>query len=148
MNRFRLASRELFNGYFRVEQPYKNGGWLLEERFAIVEKALFDQLVLVPHELPEVKYGKHQPKIRVILRGSEFAPIMVNREAHSGYWDHPLVEVTREVSLSFLRFFDWDQVGIRDNHYVQVVVDDWPSNPEVRGFHALIESQYVAFTSA
>jgi hypothetical protein len=74
MTRFRLASRELFNGYFRVEQPYENGGWLLEERFAIVEQALFDQLVSVPHELPKVKYGKHQPKIRVILRGSEFTP--------------------------------------------------------------------------
>jgi hypothetical protein len=148
MTQFRLASRELFNGYFRVEQPYENGGWLLDERFSIVEEALFEQLVSEPHGLPEVKYGTNQPGIGVTLKGSDFAPIMVNRAADSGYWDHPLREVTKEVRLSFLRFFDWDLVGVRDNQYIRVVVDHWPSHPEVEGFHALIGAQYIAFTSA
>ena len=147
MKKFRLASRELFNGYFRVDQPYENDGWSLEERFSIVEEQLFEQLVSVPHGLTNV-YGLQQPEVSVVLRGSEFAPIMVNRTADSGYWDHPLVEVTKEVRLSFLRFFDWDQVGVRDNQYVRVVIVEWPSHPEVSGFQALIEAQYVAFTSA
>ena len=149
LNQFRLASRELFNGYFRVaEKPYENGGWLQEERFSFVQESLFEQLVAQPHELPEAKYGSRQPGISVSLRAGEFAPIMVNRSTDSGYWDHPLVEVTKEVRLSFMRFFDWDQLGIRDNQYVRVVIEAWPSHPEVNGFQALIEAQYVAYTSA
>jgi hypothetical protein len=148
MNAFRLASRELFNGYFRVADPYENGGWLLEERFSAVEMVLFDQLVSVPHALPEAPYGKHQKTIVVGLKHSDSAPIMVNRSQDSGYWDHPLVHVPKEAKLTFLRFFDWDQVGIKDHQYVQVLIDHWPEHPEISNFQPLIEAQYVVYRSA
>jgi len=38
MTQFRLASRELFNHYYRVEDPYNNDGWALERRFAQVQE--------------------------------------------------------------------------------------------------------------
>jgi len=148
VNAFRLASRELFNGYFKVADPYENGGWLLEERFSAVEEVLFEQLVSEPHSLPEGRYGSGQVAVAVELKSSDRAPIMVNRSQDSGYWDHPLVQVTKDVKLSFLRFFDWDQVGTKDNQYVRVVIVDWPTHPEVAGFHALIEAQYVVYRSA
>jgi len=148
MNRFRVASRELFNTHFRVNEPYENGGWLLEERFCAVEAVLFDQLVSVPHALSPIKYGNQQPEIRVGLRSGEFAPIMINREIDSGYWDCPIEEIAKDAKLSFFRFFDWDLVAVRDNRYVRVVLDSWPSHPELAGRHALVESQYVSYTSA
>jgi len=147
MNRFRLASRELFNHHFRVLDPYNNDGWLLEERFGQVEAVLFEQLVAQPAKLPSVALGIHQLSIRVALRHGKFAPIMINREIASGYWDFPIEEVTEDAQLSFVRFFDWDQLAIRDNQYVRVIIDTWPPHPETAGKHALVEAQYVAFRS-
>jgi hypothetical protein len=145
MNRFRIASREVFNHFFRVPDPYNNDGWLLEERFSEVQAVLFQKLVLEPSGLSEPSYGAPQPCIRVVLRHSEFAPIMINRGIDTGYWDFPLREVTKDAHLTFIQFFDWDQLAYRDNQYVRVQIESWPSHPEVVGRHALVESQYVSF---
>jgi hypothetical protein len=72
---------------------------------------LFDQLVAAPGSLPFGAYGTHQPNILVLLRGLDFAPIMINREVDTEYWDHPIVEITKDAQLSFVRFFDWDVLG-------------------------------------
>ena len=145
MNQFRLASREMFNHYFRVLQPYENDGWMLEERFGEVEELLFQKLVAEPASIKPVTYGHIQSDIGVELRSGEFAPIMLNREIDSGYWDSPLEEITKDAKLFFLSFFDWDNLDYHDNRYVRVQVGDWPSHPEAIGKHALIESQYVKF---
>jgi hypothetical protein len=148
MQQFRLASRELFNQYFRVERASAIGSseaWDPQERFEVVESVLFDQLVSEPMELPHVPYARPNARIHVQLRGGDFAPIMLNRELESGYWDHPIKEVTREAVLQFISFFDWDQLHYRDNQYVRVLVTGWPSHPELVGKHALIESQYARY---
>jgi len=99
-----------------------------------------------PGKLPPVEYGG----VTTILVGlrSEFAPIMLNRAVDSGYWDHPIREVTRDAQMVFVCFFDWDQLDVRDNRYVRVLVQAWPSKSEAIGKHALIESQYVRFIDA
>lgn len=147
MDRFRLAGRELFNSYFRLPDPYANqsGGWELEERFGHVENALFESLVLAPASLPHVPYGQLQPGILVELRRAQFAPIMINRDVSSGYWDHPITQITSDAKLAFVRFFDWDQLGCRDNQYVQARIEEWPAHPESKGKLALVEAQYVRF---
>ena len=147
MTQFRLAARELFNTFFRIDDPYNNDGWALEARFRPVESVLFDQMVGAPNSLPVDCYGTHQPYIRVVLV-LDFAPIMINREVDTGYWDHPLTEITKDVELSFVRFFDWDILGVRDYRYVRVRIDAWPSRSEVVGKHALIDAQSVAFDRA
>ena len=146
MSRFRIASRELFNHFFRVSDPYNNDGWSHEERFSEVEALLFKKLVLEPADLADLKYGLPHPSIRVILRRSEFAPIMINREIAGGYWDFPLREVTKDARLIFITFFDWDQLDVRDNRYVRIRIDHWATQPTAEGKHALIDSQYVSFT--
>lgn len=149
LNRFRLASRELFNHYFRVEDASGNGtdpeAWGAQERFEEVETVLFDKLVLEPSQLAGPAYGQRNARIRVCLRSASFAPIMMNREVDSGYWDHPIREVTDDVTLEFISFFDWDQLHYRDHRYVRVVVAGWPSQPAAVGKHGLIESQYVRY---
>lgn len=149
MNRFRLASRELFNHFFRVPDPYKgDDGWTLKQRFLEVQAILFQKLVTEPASLPNTKYGDAQVGVLVKLRSDANVPIMLNREIDSGYWDYAVREATPDARLSFLCFFDWDQLDYQDNRYVRVRVESWPSHPETVGKHALIESQYVRFTMA
>lgn len=148
MSEFRVASRELFNQFFRIPDPYNNDGWAYEERFSRVQAALFQALVVEPAKLPDSRYGELLPSIRVELRHGDRAPIMLNRDVDSGYWDHPLKEATRDAKLLFVSFFDWDQLDYRDNRYVRVKVEHWPSQKVAEGKHALIESQYVRFANA
>jgi hypothetical protein len=147
VNRFRIAGRELFNHWFRVRDPYQNNGWELEERFSEIEALLFQKLVTEPAGLPNVHYGEPNPRIQLRL-ATDRAPIMVNRDKESGYWDHPINVVTTDAELRFITFFDWDQLAFRNNQYVRVLVTAWPSHPEVSGKHALIEAQYVKFAEA
>jgi hypothetical protein len=149
LNRFRVASRELFNNSFRVENASGNGtdpeAWDALERFEEVECVLFEKMVLEPLEMAGPTYGHRNPRIRVCLRSGSSAPIMMNRDVDSGYWDHALREVTDDAVLEFVRFFDWDQLHYCDYRYVRVVVAGWPSQPAAVGKHALIESQYVRY---
>jgi hypothetical protein len=73
---------------------------------------------------------------------------MINREVDTGYWDHPIVEITKDAQLSFVRFFDWDVLAVRDYQYVRIRIDAWPAHPEIIGKHALIEARSVAFDQA
>jgi hypothetical protein len=146
---FRLASRGLFNDYFRVtEQPYENNGWSLLERFCEVEDVLFQSLVAPACRGQLAPYGQPQTHVLVKLRAGAFAPIMLNREMDSGYWDHPVTEVTDEAGMKFIRFFDWDQLAVRDNRYVEVIIASWPSRPELEGKHGLLEAQYATYGEA
>jgi hypothetical protein len=81
------ASRELFNHFFRVSDPYNNDGWQFEERFSEVQVVLFQKLVTEPAALSDIKYGAIQISVVVELRDSESVPCMINREIDSGYWD-------------------------------------------------------------
>jgi hypothetical protein len=146
VNSFRLASRELFNNFFRTSNPYiGNEGWTAKERFSAVQSVLFQKLVTEPAGLSRITYGDPQPNIGVEIRIGENAPVMLNRETRSGYWDHPVTQVTREAGLRFLAFFDWDQLGCKDNQYARILVDRWPSRPEVVGKEGLIDCRHVRF---
>jgi hypothetical protein len=148
MNQFRLASRELFNHFFRISNPYDNDGWQLKDRFSIVEATLFEKLVTEPADLPKVDYGTLQTAILVLLKDAQSVPAMVNREVSSGYWDFGLREITSDARLGFVSYFDWDQLGYRDNRYVRVQIEQWPAHLEAVGKHALIESHHVRFAHA
>jgi hypothetical protein len=148
INRFRVASRELFNGYFRTPDPYGGTvGWVLEERFSAVESLLFQKLVTEPSALQLEHYGDVQNHILVEPQ-ADSVPWMLNRELNSGYWDGSPAKVTREARLFFVKFFDWDQLAIRDNRYVRVKVAEWAAHPETTAKHALIETQYVRYVEA
>jgi hypothetical protein len=150
---FRTASRELFNAYFRVrgtdqtgsDDALRNAAWAAEEDFSEVEALLFEKLVAKPASLI-APYGELQTGLAVELR-STFCPVMINRGTDSGYWDHPVGEVTKQAKLLFISFFDWDPIAVRDYLYARVLIHEWPDHPECAGNHALIETQYVRFTS-
>lgn len=147
LRQFRLASRELFNHYFRVSNPYErgSGAWVPEERFRDVEDLLFQKLVVEPANLARVEYGDLHEGILVTPRHSGVMPALLNREMSSGYWDYPLTEITVEAQVLFLSFFDWDQLDCRDNRFVRVQIARWPAHPEAVGKHGLIEVHYARF---
>lgn len=146
--RFRLASRGLFNHYFFIPGARDEMAWRAVERFRTVEELMFRMLVTEPLSLPSTSYGNMQAEILVLLRETlDHAPILINREVKSGYWDHPLSEVTGNARLAFMSFFDWDDLSYRDNQYTRAQVLAWPEHPETLGKHVLIESQYVRFIS-
>ncbi|GHT89207.1 hypothetical protein AGMMS49960_21850 [Betaproteobacteria bacterium] len=148
MKQFRLASRGLFNHFFRVSEPYMNEqqyAWLQEERFCEIQYVLFQKQVAEPLSLNAEIYGCPQSSILVESCCDAAIPIKLNREINSGYWDYPLKEVDSGARLLFVCFFDWDQLDYRDNQYVCVQVSHWTLHPELIGKHGLIESQHVRF---
>lgn len=147
INQFRVASRELFNQFFRVEDPYHHDqAWILQERHSDLETLLFQKMVLEPEGLPTLVYGEVHPRIAVSVRMGDTAPMLLNRGIDSGYWDHAQREVAQDAKLAFIKFFDWDQLDYRDNRYVRVQILEWPSHPDLAGKHALIETLYVRFS--
>ncbi len=147
MMQFRLASRELFNHYFRVDDPYASGkaSWALEERFGELQRLLFDKMVAEPAGIDSGNYGRPQDRVLVKSRIEGPMPAMINREMSSGYWDYRVKELPSAARLIFVSFFDWDQLALRDNRYVRVQITEWLGQPEANGKHALIESNLVEF---
>ncbi len=150
VNRFRIASRELFNNYF-LEHFLENEDWDFYELFTCLEENLFHALVTSRLSIQNIKYGCYpQDEIEVIP--SELCtvgiPILLNRDTSSGYWDHAISRTETGCVFGFLSFFDWDQKAYKDNRYVRVLVKSWPERPELIGKHALIETIYVSYRKA
>jgi hypothetical protein len=43
--------------------------------------------------------------------------------------------------LKFVRFFDWDELHVRDLQYLEVLIERLDSEPHLVGHHALIETR-------
>jgi len=150
MQQLRVASRDIFNQYFRVPTTSgkRENGWLQEERFQAVNEVLFEKMVLEPASLPLVPYRDVQTEILVTLANETLSTTaMINREIRSGYWDYPIDNITRETECVFVEFFDWDALAFRDNRYVLALIQKWPTQPDAVGKHVLIESQYIEFVT-
>ena len=143
MNRFRLASRDLFNHHFH--RSTCDGDPLdSSERFGEVEQALFRAMVTWPAGLREVEYSELQAEIRVASCTGRVAPCLASRKG--GVWKE---EIFPELAqLAFERFFDWEELSFRDNLYVRGQVVEWPGHADWIGLPVLIESQYVRFFQA
>jgi hypothetical protein len=150
VDRFLRASRSLFNGFFSIDRPWANPhrAWDLRDCFGPVEAALFQALVLRPLRIEGPSYGCGPQVIRVLSKIEGAMPIMINRDVDSGYWDHPLRECSTDADLRFIKFFDWSDIDRRDNRYVVVWIEDWPTHPEVSGKQALIESYCCTYRLA
>jgi hypothetical protein len=143
MQRFRHASRDVWNHYFlptATEDPTSDALCFFES----VEEALFQNMVLLPGGLTDIRYGLEHPRLRVLVESEYGVPAMINRAEDSGYWDHPVARLGREAELRFVTYFDWDQFHLRDNLYVRAVIRNHPT-PELLGKHVLLEAQCLSF---
>jgi hypothetical protein len=148
INKFRLASREIFNTYFREYVAEYETEWEYFESIQFIEESLFKALVTVPNKIADVVYG--MPQIEILVKsvlGSSI-PLMLNREVDCGYWDHPVDVTVPNTCFTFVKFFDWDQRGYMDNRFARVIVREWPDREDLLGKHALIETQYITYEKA
>lgn len=142
MSLFRLASRDLFNNFFRHSCEDLA---LIDEGFKEVQNLLFRKLVIQPFALPDIEYGDENEEISVNILGW-LAPAMINRERNSGYWDYPIKEITQDAKLCFVGFFDFSTIRLLDHQFVEVCIRNWPAYPELVGKRTLIEYRYVQFS--
>lgn len=143
MRRFRLASRDLFNHHFH-RSTCEGDPLDSSERFGEVEQSLFRAMVTWPAGLTEVEYGELQPEIRVTSCTGHGAPCLVSRKDCVWEEDH----FPEQAQLAFERFFDWEELSLRDNLYVRGEVVEWPGRAERAGLPVLVESQYARFIQA
>ena len=143
MTNFCIASRELYNNFFRVTEPYENDGWSAERRYADIETLLFQKMVTDACALQPVAYGEPNEGLRVWTRSNLKVPTMINRDIDGAYWDFPVREISSDATMLFIRFFDWDQLASKDNQYVRVLIAQWNACKEAEGKHALIERRHV-----
>ena len=66
-----------------------------------------------------------------------------NRPDEPGHvWGDPVVRISSEspsYQLKFVRFFDWDQLAVRDFRLIEVRIERLEEQPDLAGRHALIE---------
>jgi len=146
INRFRLASRELYNNHFMPAPPKEFDAWDWRDEYCNVESALFRALVVNPSPLSDAEYRTPNRQISVLGRTNK-TPIMINRmdDRSHGYWDCPIDQITQEAVLHFVSFFDFDGEKPKDNQYALVWIESVPKHEVVSGRYALIEHQYVSY---
>jgi hypothetical protein len=154
---YRECARHVWNGYFLEAIATSSDKWALRDEFDDVCSILFGSLVAAPlgvaaaYDAREILSRSRDPVARVIhwlhvvpKTTPAGVPIMINRdrEKDSGYWDHPVRQVAAtEVSLRFMRWFDFDELGFRDLKYFLVRVVS-ASRDDIVGRAALIGCEY------
>ncbi len=87
----------------------------------------------------ELAYFQVEPKGDTELRVDRNGP-----EDPCHIWGDPVVRLSSESRpsrLRFVRFFDWNLLGVRDFCLLEVIIDRLDRRPELAGRHALIELQ-------
>jgi hypothetical protein len=127
---FREAARHLWNAHY-LPTLSPEFPWDVRDSFDRVACELFRSLVLEDFGLAKVGLApawaadpEPIPALIVTPRGVTGSPILINRERpRSGYWDHPKQCIRAEdATLLLARFFDFDEVGLRDFRYLEVFI--------------------------
>jgi hypothetical protein len=143
--RYREVARLLWNVGFWVEPKLRE--WDALQLYREISARLFEALVLLPLGYQGRIERKDTPgnvaNFQVVLRGPE-APLLVDRNlphepAH--IWGGPEIKVVPEsgVSLRFLRFFDWNELARRDFRFIEVLIEQFQTRPDLVGHRALAE---------
>ena len=143
---FRLASRNLYNTYFYTES--RDEAIDAEERFSNVLESLFFNMVSYPENLQEISYFEAQANIMVSLKNETHRTYHIEIETKSCSWEAIKITTDNSLKMSFECFFDWDDLGIKDNRYVKGVILSFLGNEEFIGKKALIEANDAIFQKA
>jgi hypothetical protein len=154
---YRECVRHLWNGHVLATVSESADPWDRRDEFDDVCSILFGSLVLAPlgaaveSEVTKVlSRGRDSGAraidwIHVVPRAAAGVPILINRDptSDSGYWDHPLCRVAaKDVSLRFVRWFDFDELTFRDLRYFLVRITS-AAREDVVGRAALVECEHV-----
>jgi hypothetical protein len=142
--RYREVARLVWNLGFWAEPKLRQ--WDALQLYREISARLFEALVLLPLGYQSRIERNDTPgsvaNFQVSLRGPE-AHLLVD----SNLPDHPAhifgrVKVDPEsgVSLRFLKFFDWDELARRDFRFMEVLIEQLQTRPDLAGHHALVEA--------
>jgi len=140
MNAYRECSRNLWNVYFAKRE---NVGSSLDA-FGQIRELLFESLVMA--EIPyqgDPKDEKLPPLVlRVVPRSRSVILIRrVSGPGEAGYWDQEkdMVVGPDDITLSFVDYFDFSQVPLKDFHYYLCKIVRFPRRSEYEGREALLK---------
>ena len=143
---YRVSARSIWNNAFRPDPEFREGFYI--GQFEWIAKILFDTLVLTRLDMEfssEDLFHKPIPFFKVTL-ASGASPIMIENPRPgdgNGYWDDPVKQITKDVEMQFINFFDWDQIGVLDFRYYRVHIAKFDERPHLVGRRALLETIYA-----
>lgn len=141
LRRFRSASRELFNGYFRPIKDQEN--WsdsnALYASFIELEQALFKKLVSEPAKLKLITYGDVQDEIGV--GGYVESDYRLDELLGAGHTtgDFIVSAFPKDSTVAFVRFVDLEPLRCFDNQMVKVEIRSCPTYRELEGKSVLMQ---------
>lgn len=140
MNAYRECSRNLWNVYFAKRENI--GGSL--DAFEQIRELLFDSLVVSELSYEGDAEGDDipPPALKVVPRARSL--ILIKRlsgPGDAGYWDQEkdMVVGSDDITLSFVDYFDFSQVPIRDFRYYLCKIFSFSSHPDYEGREALLD---------
>lgn len=147
MNDFRLASRGLYNQYFYSSDREK--AMEAEERHSNILEHLFEYMVLQPEGISGPEYFELNEQITVSLRSRTSGNYVIEVEATPGCWSLEKISCTnKSPKMHFQYYFDWDELGIKDNKYVKGTLFFCDGAEHLVGKECLFEASYAVFQKA
>ena len=141
MNNYRECSRNLWNVYFsRLEV-----GCSLDS-YETIRKLLFSSLVEdeLSYEGTAEPPNLPPPALRVVPKGrSELLIKTSTAPGEASVWGVPrdLFVRPNEITLAFIDYWDFGNLGIRDFHYYLCKILNFPGHPENEGREALVRAE-------
>jgi hypothetical protein len=141
MNAYRECSRNLWNVYFSKR---KDIGDALDV-YGHIRELLFDSLALSELSYEGEAEGEDMPPpaLKVVPAGRSL--ILISRLSEpggAGYWDQEkdMVVGPDDVTLTFVDYFDFSQVPMKDFHYYLCKILSFPKHAEYEGREALLQA--------
>jgi hypothetical protein len=141
MNTYRECSRNLWNIYFSRQEDI--GGSL--DAFEQIRELLFRSLVVsdLSYEGEIEKADSPPPKLKVVPRARSLILIKrLSKPGEASYWDQEkdMVVGPDDITLTFIDYFDFSQVPIKDLRYCLCKVLTFPRHAAYEGRQALLEA--------
>ena len=149
MDHYRVVARTIWNVGFWSQPDLQN--WDSRDDFREIKKLLFNALVLARlDETDEVCTDLRaftDRTLRVVPLDSATVPIMIQRprgEDQAGYWDDPVTDIkASDATLTFIDYFDWNEMGYIDFQYYRVRIVSFVSQSHLVGREALLQHQHA-----
>lgn len=146
MNAYRECSRNLWNVYFANQA---NVGAALDA-FEQLRELLFDSLVVSELHLESQAESQdtRPPTLKVLLQTRSVMLVKrLSSPGQAGYWDQEkdMVVGPDDITLTFVDYFDFSQVPVKDLRYCLCKVLSFPSHVEYEGREVLLEATAVKF---
>jgi hypothetical protein len=147
--KYRETVMNLWNEIYVPAISDRGGNTYLEENFCQIEVNLFEILVLYylteKYDSEDIIDSHMKSPCRslphfYIVPNDKLMTAHVNRELHSGYWDHPVRQFEKgKAEINLVHFFDWESYDCpRKYQYFRGRIKSFRADPSLNGKDVLI----------